>query len=119
MRPRVLIIDDEPAMAKVAALQLAPHAVVTIFDGDRETLVDLEDDTPWRNVDVALVDFKMAPVDGCEIIFYLFDHHPHIRRVLVTAAEFEMMRTPGLEQRCDRILFKPYSLHTLVDAVIG
>jgi DNA-binding NtrC family response regulator len=82
MKPRILVVDDEERMAGVVAMALgrAGYECETCSSGD-EALAALE----ARGADVAVSDWKMAGMDGLELLQRLRAQRPDLPVILITA----------------------------------
>src|SRR5436190_2993946 len=82
MKPRILVVDDEERMASVVAMALgrAGWECETCSDGN-EALRALE----ARGADVIVTDWKMAGMDGLELLQRLHAKHPGLPVILITA----------------------------------
>src|SRR6185295_13405754 len=82
MKPRLLIVDDEPRMAAVVAdaLARAGHECETC-PGGAEALAALD----ARGADVVVTDWKMPGMDGLELLRQLHARRPALPVILMTA----------------------------------
>ncbi len=82
MKPRILVVDDEERMASVVAMALgrAGWDTETCSDG-AAALAALE----ARGADVVVTDWKMAGMDGLELLERLHAKRPELPVVLITA----------------------------------
>ncbi|MEO6028842.1 MAG: sigma-54 dependent transcriptional regulator [Candidatus Binatia bacterium] len=82
MKPRILVVDDEERMASVVAMALsrAGYDCVTCSEGG-EALREIE----ARNADVVVTDWKMAGMDGLELLQRIRTKHPSLPVILITA----------------------------------
>ena len=82
MKPRILVVDDEERMASVVAMALgrAGWDCETCHDG-HEALRAIE----ARGADVVVTDWKMAGMDGIELLKRLRSKRPELPVILITA----------------------------------
>ena len=82
MKPRILVVDDEERMASVVAMALgrAGYDCETCAGG-AEALAALE----ARGADVVVSDWKMAGMDGIELLRRLRATRPGLPVILITA----------------------------------
>src|SRR5436190_12490930 len=82
MKPRILVVDDEERMASVVAMALgrAGWDCETCHDGN-EALRALN----ARGADVVVSDWKMAGMDGLELLEKLRAKRPDLPVILITA----------------------------------
>jgi DNA-binding NtrC family response regulator len=82
MKPRILVVDDEERMASVVAMALgrAGWDTETCSDG-AAALAALE----ARGADVVVTDWKMAGMDGLELLEKLRAKRPDLPVILITA----------------------------------
>ena len=82
MKPRVLVVDDEPRMAEVVAQALARGGCeCTCASSGAEALARLEE----HAVDVVVTDWKMPEMDGLALLAELGRRRPGLPVVLLTA----------------------------------
>ncbi len=82
MKPRILVVDDEERMASVVAMALgrAGYECETCSDGNA-ALAALD----ARGADVVVTDWKMAGMDGLELLEHLHAKRPELPVILITA----------------------------------
>jgi DNA-binding NtrC family response regulator len=113
-----MVVDDDEdvALMVVTALGLAGFDAVSCTQ-EFEALFGPD---PWLGVDVAVVDRYLGDRhDGADILRYLRDTHPGIRRLLYSGSN--PVTTPGglgLPGLCERIVLKG-DINELVEAVRG
>lgn len=110
--PRVLIVDDEPAIRSLLALAFrrAGYAVSTAADPLRAM-----DVCASEAIDVILSDIQMPGMDGHGLIRWVCTRYPAIRSVLMSGYEIICQECP-YTGRCT-LLRKPFSPHDAVAAV--
>lgn len=85
-RPRVLVVDDEPAIVSLLVRAFRKHFdVVTACNGERA--VDILRES--ADFDVIMVDFAMPGMNGLEVAKVAFALAPTAARILATA-HFEL-----------------------------
>jgi CheY-like chemotaxis protein len=65
-----------------------------------EAWPELLTDDPWQDVDVAIVDLHLGDphITGVHVLAYLREHHPNIRRVVLTASVIEDLSDDAYRQ---------------------
>lgn len=113
---RVVVVDDEPAVAKSLGRLLAARGFdVRVCDGGVAALALLERDPP----DVVLSDLNMPGMNGLELLEEVRRRWPAVRRVLVSAlAETLAVETLAACAPC-ALLPKPFDEAALVAALEG
>lgn len=114
--PTVLVIDDVREVCDVftrdvEALGYFVVAAQTPLDAIRS----LQD--PGTKVDAAFVDLCLGRADGLDVIEYLTDEHPSIRRVVMSGTLVAELEPEVSSGRADAFLVKPWSRKTLADAL--
>lgn len=107
----VVIVDDDLAVARLESAILARHRVTLVTSWFRSLLGP----DPWAGVDVAVVDLMLPGIPGEEIVAYLAETHPRIRRVVATAKP--LYELEALLPLADAVLLKPFSPDQLLRAV--
>lgn len=115
-RPRVLVVEDEPAQREVIAYNLEAEgfAVARAATGD-EALLLIEEETP----DLVLLDWMLPGVSGIEICRRLKTRAEtrDIPLIILSARTEEGDRVRGLETGADDYVVKPYSIVELMARV--
>jgi two-component system, OmpR family, response regulator MprA len=109
--PRVLVVDDEPAVrtALERALRLDAYEVELAADG-REALERLAAGAP---PDAVVLDVAMPHVDGLEVCRRLRDAGDRTPVLMLTARDAVDDRVAGLDAGADDYLVKPFALKEL------
>ena len=113
MKPRILVVDDEPEAVELVEFNLkqAGYAVATAADG-AEALTKARTQTP----DLIVLDVMLPEMDGFEICktLRLDPATAKVPIVMLTAKAAEIDRVLGLELGADDYLTKPYSPRELL-----
>ncbi|MGO8970272.1 MAG: response regulator [Myxococcaceae bacterium] len=113
---RLLIIDDEPAIARVLAEQLERlgYTVTTATDPEEALEVLTEDPTDF---DLAITDLQMPRMDGVQLAARLAAVRPSLPVVLITGNRMSVpstvMRAAGVREVVD----KPFQIRELCRAI--
>jgi len=113
MNGSILIVEDEPKLARLLADYLTAAGFQTFCTGDGATVVHLVKE---QNCDLILLDLMLPGRDGMEICREIrtFSSVPII---MVTARIDEIDRLLGLELGADDYICKPYSPREVVARV--
>src|SRR3954453_14666045 len=108
--PRVLIVDDEPAVRSALdrALRLECYEIDLAADG-REALDRLAD----TRLDAVVLDVAMPGIDGLEVCRRLRDAGDRTPVLMLTARDTVDDRVAGLDGGADDYLVKPFALKEL------
>jgi len=108
MKPRLLIIEDEPAIVRVLQynLEQAGYRVVVAGDG----VEGLEKARRWKPA-LVILDLMLPEMDGFSVCRQLRadEATAHIPILMLTARGQEMDKITGLELGADDYLTKPFS----------
>jgi two-component system, OmpR family, catabolic regulation response regulator CreB len=113
VKPRILIVDDEPAILDTIQYALEAEGLATVRLSTGQPVVSLLASEP---VDLVVLDIGLPDVSGLELL-------KEIRRlgttpvVLLTARTGEIDRVLGLEIGADDYVSKPFSPRELVARV--
>jgi DNA-binding response OmpR family regulator len=112
-QPRVLVVDDEPALRRLLRMYLERegYAVLEAADG-----LDALSALAGAYVDLALVDVMLPELDGFELVRRIRARSA-IPIILITARGEEANRVAGLELGADDYVVKPFSAPELVARV--
>ena len=115
-RPKVLLVEDEPAQREVLAYNLEAEgfAVSRAATGD-EALMLVEEDQP----DIVLLDWMLPGVSGIEICRRLKARRDTraMPIIMLSARSEEVDRVRGLETGADVYVVKPFSVVELMARV--
>ncbi len=116
-KPRILVVDDDPALQKlvVALLNRAGMETVTAMNASEAALILRHPPLP----NLMLLDLMMPEISGIEFLKQVrakphFDNLPVI--ILSALADPEQIRE-GLDSGADRYLTKPYLANNLIKTV--
>ncbi len=113
-RGRVMVVDDEPAVANVAREVLSGIGYeVDVCEGGRAALERFGPD----RYDLVLLDITMPDVDGVEILHRMRQLDPRVRVLLMTGHASDIVRERLRGYPDVRILSKPFSNERLASAV--
>lgn len=108
--PRVLVVDDEPALARALAINLRAHGweVVTAADG-RSAL----DAAAREHPDVVLLDLGLPDLDGTDVIAGLRGWSP-VPIVVLSARQHGEDKVEALDLGADDYVTKPFAMNELL-----
>jgi signal transduction histidine kinase/ActR/RegA family two-component response regulator len=119
-RAKVLVIDDEPLIARILQRGLSRHHVV-VTEHARDALARIEQ---GETFDVILCDLMMPEVSGIDVHEYLSREHPAVARrmVFMTGGAFTSRAKSFLSTVGNERIEKPFSIaqvSQLVDRYVG
>jgi two-component system response regulator MprA len=111
MRPRILVVDDDPAVLSLMrrGLRYAGYEPVLVEDGERALAVALEDPP-----DLIILDLMLPGLDGLEVCRRLRSDSPEPPVLMLTARDRVPDRVAGLDAGADDFLAKPFALDELL-----
>lgn len=113
-KPRILIVEDEPAM--VAGLrdnfEYEGYQVISAEDGVSGLERALADDP-----DLVLLDVMMPKMSGLDLCKQLKARRPSVPIIMLTARGQEIDKVVGLELGADDYITKPFSVRELMARV--
>lgn len=112
--PKVLVVDDEPAITVALAKKLRREGYDCVTAGSaEEALSRLRVYLP----DVVISDVRMPGMSGLELLKEVKKHDPDIKVILITAyAEIDFV-VEALRHQADDYLLKPFNLKELASSV--
>jgi two-component system alkaline phosphatase synthesis response regulator PhoP len=112
-KPKILVVDDEPAVLDLLVYNLsrANYTVITASDG-RQALELARQAEP----DLILLDLMLPWMDGLDVCREL-RRTSRVPVIMVTARGEEVDRVVGLELGADDYIVKPFSVRELVARV--
>jgi DNA-binding response OmpR family regulator len=114
MTRRVLIVEDDPDIGRVVALQLAEIGCETRWVADGAAALAEALAGPY---DLVLLDLMLPGMDGLEICRRLRAGARYVPILMLTAKSSELDRVLGLELGADDYLTKPFSMLELAARV--
>jgi two-component system, OmpR family, response regulator RegX3 len=113
MRERILIVEDEPAIADAVeyALKAEGFDVEAVDDGNAALA-----QARARPYDLLVLDLMLPGLSGIEVCRQLRDENP-VPILMLTAKDAEVDRVLGLEVGADDYVTKPFSVPELVARV--
>lgn len=112
--PRILVVDDEPAMRTVIRRVLSQRCHIVDFGDAREALSALAADP--SGFSLLLTDVVMAPVDGCILGRLAREIAPHLPVLYMSGyMPSQLSRYGVIDERA--FVAKPFSASTLRDAI--
>lgn len=115
MTKSVLIVDDEPLIARLCAQVLEDEGFDTHSTTDPEDgLRMLGEDT----YDLLLVDLRMPKIDGFRLMELARRQQPHIAVIMMTGLGTMETAMEALRRGADGLTIKPFTSEELVDSVL-
>jgi CheY-like chemotaxis protein len=117
-RGRILVVDDEPLLAKMIAAMLAPEHDVTCETSARAALARLR---AGERFDAIVCDLMMPQITGMELYETLLDFAPAQAQsmLFLTGGAFTPRARAFLERLSGAVLDKPVESNTLTARVRG
>jgi len=116
MTRRVLIVEDDPDIARLVGLQLAELDCESRIVGDGVTALAEAEGGRW---DLVILDVMLPRLDGLQVCRRLRAAESHTPILMLTAKSSELDRVLGLELGADDYLTKPFSMLELAARVKG
>lgn len=110
---RILIVEDEPAIAEVLEYNLAKEGYEVSIDYRGDTALDVIRQNP---PDLVILDLMLPGLDGLELTRFLKrdERTSQIPLLMLTAKSEEVDRIVGLELGADDYITKPFSPREVV-----
>lgn len=114
MSKRILVVEDEPSIAKLVQFNLEKEGFQVEVATDGETGLEMAlDQAP----DLIVLDLMLPRLDGLEVCKRLRQEKRHIPILMLTAKTDEFDKVLGLELGADDYMTKPFSPRELVARV--
>jgi two-component system catabolic regulation response regulator CreB len=114
MRPRILVVEDEPAIADTIVYALSTDGFDPVWCASgaaaRQGLAD-------AGAALAILDVGLPDINGFELFKQLTQAQPSLPVIFLTARASEIDRVVGLELGADDYVAKPFSPRELVARV--
>lgn len=108
--PRILIVDDEPAIRRVLTVTLERHGYTVQSAASGTEALQLV--SRWRP-DLILLDLGLPDIDGLDVIRLLREHSA-TPIIVLSVREAEAVKIQALEHGADDYITKPFSIGELV-----
>jgi diguanylate cyclase (GGDEF)-like protein len=116
-RPRVLLVDDEPGNLQMLVRALRDEFETVGVESPLEAQRILEGPM-GPHIDVVVADQRMPDMTGTELLSWVSDRLPRVRRLIVTAfADASVMLEAINRVRVDRFMLKPLASQELVEGL--
>ena len=112
----VLVVDDEPAVARLAADIIEHHGHRTLIAGDGIEALELFAQHR-ADIDLVLLDLIMPRMDGETCIGMLRETDPDIPIIVASGAMLSEEARAKLMARIDAFLSKPFTLDNLIEPI--
>ncbi|HRW93215.1 MAG TPA: response regulator transcription factor [Thermotogota bacterium] len=104
---RILVVEDEPKIARLLQLELNHEGFETRIASDGMAALDtVEEFSP----DVILLDIMIPEIDGVEVARSVRQLNPEIGIIMVTALDQTRNKVEGLQSGADDYITKPFEL---------
>lgn len=112
MKPRILVVEDEDALATLLQYNLEKEGYQVTLAGDGEEALML---TGEAIPDLVLIDWMLPKVSGVEVCRRLRSRHEtsNLPIIMLTARGEEVDRVRGLDTGADDYIVKPFSMTEL------
>jgi two-component system catabolic regulation response regulator CreB len=114
MKPRILVVEDEPAIADTIVYALATDGFEPDWCG---TGADALKAVRQRGPALAILDIGLPDTNGFDLFRQLRELDPALPAIFLTARSSEVDRVVGLELGADDYMAKPFSPRELVARV--
>ncbi len=112
--PRILVVDDEPAIADTVVYALATDGFAPLWVGSGEAALAAANADTFA---LAIVDIGLPDINGFDLFRQLTAAIPGLPVIFLTARTGEIDRVVGLELGADDYVPKPFSPRELVARV--
>lgn len=110
----VVVVEDAPELLLLFRyiLERERDIQVTTYGDNFDRLWETVD---WSSVDVVVVDNQLGRYNGTNLLSWLSDYYPSIRRIMLTG-DVAIRRA---EAHADLVLYKPVDASVLMHSVRG
>lgn len=111
---RILLVDDEEGFVQVLAKRLRKRSFEVLTAGSGADAIKL---LRGREVDIAVVDFKMEGLDGIEVLKVFKMMAPEMPVIMLTGHGCQAAAADGERYGAADYLSKPYHFEDLVTKI--
>jgi two-component system, OmpR family, catabolic regulation response regulator CreB len=116
-KPRILVVDDEPAIADTIVYALATDGFEPVWHGTAAAALRAVQQEEGPSFALAILDVGLPDLNGFELFKRLQATAPGLPAIFLTARSGEIDRVVGLELGADDYVPKPFSPRELVARV--
>ncbi len=110
----ILLVDDNPDACATTAKMLWTCGYQVEVAYDPQTALGLIEKTPYA---LAIVDFKMAPVNGVELFKKMRERRPDVSGILITGYASAELTSAAHEAGITFVLSKPVDFDELIQLI--
>ncbi len=114
MQRKVIIVEDDPDIARLIQSHLADNNCDAVIAEDGETALKLFASEQYQLV---ILDLMLPDTDGLTLCRKMREYETYIPILMLTAKSSELDRVLGLEMGADDYLTKPFSVPELIARV--
>lgn len=116
VRMKIRVVDDDFSIVHLLTVLFEAEGLDPVITGS--DFGRLFEPGAWEGIEGALIDGHLGSgtETGFDLLHYLKENHPHIKRVLFTGMDIEASEVEGL---VDVLLIKPARTDQIVDAFRG
>lgn len=114
LQPKVVLVDPDEDLAAAMWMMLERQGftVVAAYPSIRLALSQCD----WDTIDGAAINYMLDGETGDNLVQWLYDNHPHIRRVLMTAFSNGHL-PPEATRNAHTVIRKPFSSRLLAESL--
>ena len=118
MRPKVLIVDDEPRLGRSLAIVLGDDVEPIVVESAESAMKVLAEDPA---IDVILCDLMMPGASGMDLHAWVTARHPRLapRMIFMTGGAFTSTSRQFLDATRNRSIDKPFEPERLLTMIRG
>lgn len=109
--PKVLIVEDEPALSRFVELELCHEQYETVTAGDGREGLDLAESGDF---DIILLDIMLPGLNGLEVLRRLRKSDNSTPVIILTARDAVMDKVSGLDMGANDYITKPFAIEELL-----
>ena len=113
---RILLVEDEPAIARGLLFNLEAEGYAVVHADSGEKALDAFCRKPFSLV---VLDLSLPGIDGLEVCRQIREENPRLPILILTARSQERDRVKGLAAGADDYLTKPFSLDEFLLRIKG
>jgi len=113
---RILVVEDEEEVRKVAALALGENGYIIFEAADAEDALNIFE-REKENFDLVFSDVVLPDKTGLQLVDQLLSRKPELRVLLSSGYANDKSQWPIMRERGYRFIQKPYALSDLIQAI--
>jgi len=114
IKPRILIIDDDPDIRKVLTKILNDEGYIV---DEAKNGVEAKKKTEEKYYNIALIDIRLPDISGVELLTKIRETKPKMRKIIITGYPSLQNAVEALNKGADAYIIKPLDMEKVLATI--